>query len=794
MDDSNATVYLNHPNDHTMHAAESDATVRKPLNRSAGSSGRALTILDGNRPPVEIRLDDFRKDKIIFGRNGGSMAPDIELQSPIVSRPHGQFVLEKGKWIIQDLGSANGILQNQSNVNRQELNAGDIYRIDSKTRELKESVLFLVTDAAAQANWKQKNLDRDEILIGRESSCDVVLPDPGVSRRHAAIRRDQSGWILEDLNSANGLLVNGQQVEGHTSLREKDVITIISTNLIFTSGKLYICTYHDGISVEANDVVVVRKNGRKKLVTSDHVSLRISPGELVSIIGGSGAGKSTIMNVLCGYLPPREGQVYINGINLYENFNHLKKFFGYVPQMDIVYDNLTLHDMLQYTAELRLPPDTSKEEREKAIDHAIGLVELREKKNVLIKNLSGGQRKRASIAVELLSDPKLLFLDEPASGLDPGTERSLMTSLRRMADMGKTIILVTHSTLQLGLCDKIVFMGRGGQLCFCGNDQEAKQFFGVSDLVDVYGKITEKPGEYRRRYELIAPAKRNYPSGQKLGKQKAKKRLLQLSVMSRRYMKLVVNDRQRLMLLMLQAPMLAFLISLVADGEQFRQYEMTKSLYFCLSCCGFWVGMLNAIQEICKERTILKREYMTGLSLSSYVTSKIMVLGLLCLVQSALLTGMYVLLIGLPEKGLVLTPFLEMLVTTWLTALSSAAMGLFVSSLFNNPDRAMTVAPLLLMPQMLFSGILFKLSGSTELLSWLTICRWSMEGYGTSANLNAMSLAMQQSGYPVVHEAEEFFEYTVPHLLRAWGMLLGYMAVFLGLSRISLFRIRQDSK
>ena len=194
---------------------------------------------------------------------------------------------------------------------------------------------------------------------------------------------------------------------------------------------------------------------------------------------------------MCGYLQPTQGEVYINGVNLYQNFDSLKKLIGYVPQSDIVYDNLTLHDMLLYTAKLRLPKDTTPTEREAAITRAIDMVELPEKRDSLIKSLSGGQRKRASIAVELLSDPNLLFLDEPASGLDPGTERNLMQSLRKMADGGKTVILVTHSTLQLKMCDKIVFMGKGGNLCFFGSYAEALTFFGVSDIVDVYNMITE---------------------------------------------------------------------------------------------------------------------------------------------------------------------------------------------------------------------------------------------------------------------------------------------------------------
>jgi ABC-type multidrug transport system ATPase subunit len=539
-------------------------------------------------------------------------------------------------------------------------------------------------------------------------------------------------------------------------------------------------------------VVVVRKEGRKKVATLNDVSLNIKPGELVAIIGGSGAGKSTVLNCMSGYLPPAKGEVYINGLDLYKNFDVFKKLIGYVPQSDIVYDNLTLYDMLSYTAKLRLPKDISEKERRAAIDRAIELVELSEKKNDYIKKFSGGQKKRASIAVELLSDPNLLFLDEPASGLDPGTERNLMHSLRKMADGGKTVILVTHSTLQLKLCDKIVFMGRNGKLCFFGSYDDALEFFGVSDVVDVYNMINENAEEWRNRYNGTKnrPGIRRVVSGD-VSSGKSKKRF-QLPVLCGRYMKLVMHDRQRLLLLLIQAPVLALLISLVANGQQFEQYEMTKSLLFALSCSAFWIGMLNAIQEVCKERNITKREYMTGLSLNAYILSKILVLGILCLFQSLLIIAVFALSVGLPDEGLLTNPSAELFITTFLTAIASASMGLFVSSLFKNADRAMTVAPILLMPQILFSGLIFKLDGATELISWLAVCRWSMEGYGTTANLNELQLKLQQEGVMIPHESESFYEFTAAHMVKSWAILLAFVVIFLLLARMVLNSIGKE--
>ena len=761
------------------------------------SVGSTVTLFDGMNVPRTFDLDDFGKNPVYFGR---SPQNDIVLSSRLVSSEHGRFVYRNGMWVVEDravwggVKSTNGLIYNDASVVARVITDGDFIRIDDGIETVSEGVLFVFSSPETENRWSSLPImNKSEITIGRDAGCDVILPHVSISKYHAKIVREQDGFYIFDNGSTNGVIVNNRRLQGKTRLHEKDVIVITNAKLIFTSAAVFYCCYRSGISVDASDIVIKRGKGKKSFITCNHVDLNIKPGELVAIIGGSGAGKSTVLNCMCGYLPPDNGQVYINGINLYNNFDSLKKLVGYVPQSDIVYDNLTLHDMLLYTARLRLPEDTSPAEMEAAISRAIETVELPEKRDSFIRALSGGQRKRASIAVELLSDPNLLFLDEPASGLDPGTERNLMQSLRSMADNGKTVILVTHSTLQLQMCDKIVFMGKGGNLCFYGSYNEALDFFGVSDVVDVYNMITDNAPYWSERYKKTKEPSEGVKEAKARNNTTAKNRGKQLKVLSERYMKLVTNDRQRLLLLLVQAPLLALLISIVADGEQFVQYEMTKSLLFALSCSAFWVGMLNAIQEICKERTIMKREYMTGLSLSSYVLSKIIVLGVLCLIQSVCIVTVFSLRVGLPDEGITALPYVELLLTTFITAIASTAMGLFVSSLFTNADRAMTVAPILLMPQILFSGLIFKLSGATETISWLAVCRWSMEGYGTTANLNDLELRLHQEGFEMLpHDKEDFFDFSFEHLLQAWLILIAFTVIFLVLARLVLGRIGKE--
>lgn len=769
-----------------------------------------ITIFDGQTKPREINLNSFNKRVITFGR---SESNDIILDSFLVSRIHGCFVIQNRSCIIEDLGSTNGLIfDGKTDGSRileksKVLQDGDTIRIDDGIKSTKRSVLIVFSRSSMGNVWNTFPVDSiNNISIGRDDVCEIQLNHISVSRVHAKVFRIDSKFYIYDNNSTNGIVVNGEIVKGRRRLCEKDLILITNSKLVFSNDKIIFCCFKEGMNIEAINIrKIVRdkhaKGQLKNKVICNDVSLTINPCELIAVVGGSGDGKSTIMNCISGYNEPTNGAVYVNGINLYENFGVLKNIIGYVPQSDIVYDNLSILDMLNYAAKLRLPKDISKSERINIVEDVINIVELTANKNTLIKKLSGGQRKRASIAVELLSDPNLFFLDEPASGLDPGTERNLMMTLKKMASNGKTIMLVTHSTLNLHICDKIVFMGRGGNLCFYGSYKEALSFFEVDDIVDVYNMISVDAEIWREKYKIkvlggkegekLESIPRHLNSNRMSAKFKKNNRG-QLFVLCMRYLHILSNDRQRFLLVLLQAPVLALLISVVANGKQFEQFEITKSLLFALSCSAFWIGTLNSIQEICKERNIFKREYMTGLHLHSYILSKLIILGLLCAIQSIMVVTVFAALVGLPSEGVLLLPYLEMLITFFFTALSATAMGIFVSSLFKNADRAMTVAPLLLMPQILFSGLIFNLDGVVEIISWIAVCRWSMEGLGTSANLNNLPLKLQEQGIDLIHEAEDFYKFTSEHIIFAWSILFLFVIIFSIIAGLALRNVKKD--
>lgn len=743
-----------------------------------GEDGGVLTILDGDCGPRSLDLKNFYNRRVYFGRGPDN---EIVLQSGLVSKHHGYFEWKQGTLLVTDNPeSANGILWNGQMVKRCELKYGDILRIDSRKERMKESVLFFLDKNSGGVLWKRYEITgASDICIGRAEDCEICLEHISVSLHHARICREAGEFYLYDTDSTNGTYVNGEKIEEKRKLQEKDVIAVTNSRLIFTSRKIFFCSFVQGLQIEARNIVRKVGKGKKQKVICNDVSLSINPCELVAIIGGSGAGKTTLMETVSGYAKPSSGKVFLNGSDLYKMYSAFKSIIGYVPQKDIVYGSLTLISMLEYAAQLRLPDDVTPAERKARIRTVLDAVGLNGHEATLISRLSGGQRKRASIAIELLSDPELMFLDEPASGLDPGTERNLMNTLRKMADSGKTIILVTHSTLNLQMCDKIVFMGKGGNLCFCGNEEEAKRFFHKDSLVDTYHLIEAEPEIWRDRYRKENPAEPLREENPASGPRREKNRhgrLHQTLVLCRRYAHIQINDRKRLLMVFLQAPLLAALIALVADGNQFEDYKATKSLLFALSCAAFWIGILNTIQEVCKERHILKREYMTGLHLSAYIASKVAISGILCVIQSLLLTGIFLLLVGCPEKGVILDPRAEFFITTFVTSFCAMTMGIFVSSLFDNADRVMTVAPLLLLPQILFSGLLFELSSVTKYISYFVTCRWSMEGYGTTADLNSLKQYVEINGKltEIAHEAESYFEYTGQHLLTAWGITAGF--------------------
>ncbi len=764
-----------------------------------------LTIINTQGQIQNIDLESMNQASYTLGRD--ARQNDIVISEAIVSKTHGYLLRKYDTFFYKDLNSSNGtyvefsgkrtlLHQSEQFV---EVSEGTVLRIGS-VKNPEKMVLISLSYMAEDESMEKFTVSANMITIGRTAGNDIVLEHPSVSRHHCTIEYTSQGPLIRDNKSANGILVNGQTVNGSQLLKDKDVIQILGYQLFFSSDCLYYKNRIRGIHIKVRHVDKWVGNFNKKKQILRDVNCDIKGNSFVAIIGGSGAGKTTVMNVINGFDKKFKGNVYCGNIDLVENFQHLKDMIGYVPQEDIIYENLTLRKMLHYTARLKMPDDTGQGEIEKRIDEILDMIDLKEHQNTYIRKLSGGQKKRASIAVELLADPKLFFLDEPTSGLDPGTEKNLMLSLKRLTkEQDKTVIMVTHTTQNLHLCDKILFMGPGGRLCFAGNVEQAKQFFHKEELTDIYNLLAGNAAEWQQRFQE-SQSKENWQEPESAPKEPiAKKRRVsarrQFVVLVKRYTELMKNDAQRLGVLLVQPLIIGLLLWIVADNEVFKIYESTKSMMFALSCSAIWIGLFDSIQEICKERSVLKREYMANLKLRVYILSKVLIQAILGLIQAIFLTGTFLLLLDADKKGIFASHFHgEILLTVWLTVLASVAMGLIISAMVKTGDKAMALAPFVLIIQLLFSGILFKLESAGEIISYCTISRWSVEALGSIARLNILDLRMQEEIPTLPHEAEVFFEATKGHLLETWGIMIGIGILFIAVSMLLLRNLSKDGR
>lgn len=750
---------------------------------------------------LEINHNSNKKE-YTFGRSAEN---DIYVNSPIVSVKHAKFLVSNEGLIVKDLDSSNGIYVNDLKETEAVLKNGDSIKVSTNTGDKAKDVLIiysLIQDDSAQ-RWATYELNnKNEITIGRGVGNDLLIDSKLASKNHAKITRESGELYIEDF-STNGTFVNGVRVTKKMNLKLDDVIIICDTKIIIKENSLLYNVYNKGFQLDALNITKLVKDdkGSKKTILDD-ISISIKPGELVALIGGSGAGKSTFMDSLNGFRVPTSGNVFLNGDNFYENYNAYKNILGYVPQQDIVYDSLTVKEMLTYSAQLRMPEDSTKEEIDQRVLEVIKDVELEGRENVLIKKLSGGQKKRASIAVELLADPKLFFLDEPTSGLDPGMERNLMKLLRKLANKGKTIVLITHATANLHICDKVVFLGFGGKLCYCGTPSGALTFFGVEDYVDIYDMIGKehskkwqskfRTSDYAQYHKQLDQKKSN--NVKKDSKEK-RSSIKQFSILSKRYFKLILKDKIKLILILAQVPVIVFLLSMVVKKDAFETFDDAKSIIFTLSCSAVWLGVLNSIQEICKERTIYKRERAVNVKIVPYIASKLFVLGIVCVIQSILLVILTSFVVDLPDISIISNLQLELFISIFLVNFASVALGLFISTFFKDPDAAMTMAPVILVPQLLFTGLVFELKGMGDVVSSLALSKWASRVLSVSFDLNELpfKMALENPNLPIpARDLPEYYAHNFTELSKNWIIIGVFLVVCIILSMLIL--LKQDKE
>jgi ABC transport system ATP-binding/permease protein len=584
------------------------------------------------------------------------------------------------------------------------------------------------------------------ISIGRGTENDVQLPDLLVSRLHAELRIGPSDAEILDANSANGTYVNGHRVT-RAPLYQGDVIAI-GHYLLQVHGTSLIEYVDSGdVSFEAQGLCVFA--GSKQLM--HEVSFRLPARTLIAVVGPSGAGKSTLLNALTGFRPADTGFVRYAGRDLYTEYDELRRRIGYVPQEDLLHTTLTVRDALEYGAELRFPPDVTAQERRSRVDEVLAELGLSNHAGTRVSQLSGGQRKRTSVALELLTKPSLLYLDEPTSGLDPGLDKSVMHSLRALADDGRTVVVVTHSVANLDVCDLVLMLAPGGYVAYLGPPKGALAYFGKADFADVFLALEATPGiEWGDRFresDLFVESAASAPSARAIPDELASIRQQpvrrQLATLVRRYLRVVVSDKSYLRLIM-AFPLLLGIIPRVIPAKNGlssitgQPNRDAPTVLMVLILCACFMGMANSVREIIKERPIYRRERAIGLSMTAYLGSKIIVLTLLTAPQAVVFT-----LIGVlgrtPKHGVLLgSPLLEIVIAVVMTAVVSVVLGLVVSTLVDNADKTMPLLVLITMAQLVLSGGLIPITGKAGLaqVSWLVPARWGYAAVGSSIDLN----------------------------------------------------------
>ncbi|MFG3201010.1 FHA domain-containing protein [Streptomyces sp. NPDC048192] len=689
---------------------------------------------------------------------------DIVLDDARVSWHHAVLRCDRDRWTLKDQHSTNGTYADGHRVDEWGVHPGSVIRFGNPT----DGPRAVLTGAPPPAPGRPSAVSQPLLTgtfrrpssvrplpvrsarIGRAADNDLVVDDLVVSRRHAELRAHPDGtYEIVDLGSHNGTYLNGRPVT-RAPIRPGDVVGIghFAFSLVGDELQEYVDTGE--ISLDVQDLTVAVDGGRKVLL--DHVSFPVPQKCLLAVVGPSGAGKSTLLNALTGQRPADRGTVLYDGRDLYRDYAELRQRIGLVPQDDILHPQLTVRAALSYAAELRFPEDTARTERRARVDEVVRELGLEQRADQPVHSLSGGQRKRVSVALELLTKPSLLFLDEPTSGLDPGMDRSVMHMLRGLADDGRTVIVVTHSVLSLGVCDRLLVLAPGGKVAYYGPPEDALAFFGFEQWPEAFEAFDRDPErdwarEYRespfhRHYVTeattqphhpgpapVTPAPPPHPRGWGA----------QLGTLIRRYAAVLAADRTFLAVMIALPFVMGAMARALAGGRLGRDTAMNALLILCVG--AVLTGAANAVRELVKERVVYRRERAVGLPRSAYLLSKVVVLGTVSVVQAVVLTLVALLGVDLNSpggRGVLLPPLAEIALAVALLAFTAMMLGLLVSALVRKEEVTMPLLVLLAIVQVVFCGALLKLHGvpGLEQLSWLVPSRWALGAMAGTVGLS----------------------------------------------------------
>jgi ABC transport system ATP-binding/permease protein len=566
-------------------------------------------------------------------------------------------------------------------------------------------------------------------------------------------------------------------------------------------------TNESAISFRVTNLVVLTKNGRRLL---DRVGFILEGHSLLAVVGPSGAGKSTLLGALTGFRPANTGTVDYAGYDLYQNYAELRERIGLVPQDDILHPQLTVRAALRYAAQLRLPAEATAAERERRIDEVLAQLGLDGTvAGQQISTLSGGQRKRTSLALELLTRPPLLFLDEPTTGLDPGHRKEVMQSLRDLADEGRTVITVTHDENSLDICDRLLVLAKGGRLAYFGPPSEALRYFGQEDYPDMFllldrDEHTDWSARFARspeaaRYLALAGSSQQPPAQLPTARPRQRSSLSQFRVLCRRNLSVIGADRQY-MAFLLAMPLVLSMFAQILPGEAGLSWMRKaasptspgapQQLLLVLIVSGAFAGFAGAFRELVKERAIYRRERAFGLSRGAYLGSKLVVLGGIAAIQGLVLGLLGTMAKPGPDNPVLLgSGRAEVVVALVAVTVAMMALGLLVSAVIGNADRGMPLLVVALMLQLVLCGGLFPVHDRQLLaeLSWLVPARWAF-AMGAATGQYPPPGTPPPSARPPVH-SDPLWEHTAGTWLIDLVALTALTALFVLGAAIALRRL-----
>jgi ABC-type multidrug transport system ATPase subunit len=589
------------------------------------------------------------------------------------------------------------------------------------------------------------------LKIGRATDNDIVIPDVLASRHHATLIPTPGGMEIVDNRSINGTFVNGDRMNT-ALLNDGDVVTIGNVDLVFTGGNLLRRNETAATGTGGLDVRGVTWTIENNKTLLDNISLLARPGTLTAIIGPSGAGKSTLARLIAGYTHPSSGTVAFEGRNVHADYAALRSRIGMVPQDDVVHGQLTVNQALMYAAELRLPPDTTAQDRQQVVAEVLSELEMTQHADTRVDRLSGGQRKRASVALELLTGPSLLILDEPTSGLDPALDRQVMTMLRDLADAGRVVLVVTHSLTYLDVCDQVLLLAPGGKTAFCGPPAQIGPAMGTTNWADIFSTVAGDPQAASDRYLALAgpqppPPPAEAPSD--VGEPTHTSLLRQFSTIVRRQIRLIISDRGYFIFLAL-LPFIMGVLSLAVPGTvgfgvpdpMGDAPNEPGQILVLLNVGAIFMGTALTIRDLIGERPIFRREQAVGLSTTAYLLAKVCVYSAFAVLQSAIVTAITIIGKGAPTQGATVlgNSTLELFVSMAATTVAAAMVGLALSALAKSNEQIMPLLVVAIMSQLVFSGGMIPVTDRAVLdqMSWFTPARWGFAASASTVDLTTL--------------------------------------------------------